>query len=469
MITIDFSTRGTDTLCDYLYSSIKKQILDGELPASSKLPSKRALASHLGISIITVQNAYAQLISEGYIFSIEKKGFYVSDFSIELSKNNSQSQIKNSIQKSTNPEVKFFTDFTSNSTSVEKFPFTLWAHLTRQILNTSDEKLLQRYDVKGTPELREAIADYLQAFRNMNVSPEQIIIGAGTESLYSMLVLYLGRDKIYAVENPGYHKVREILELNGASCIPVKMDKEGLSPEALNENNIQIVYSSPNHHFPTGTVMPVKRRIDLLGWLNEDSNRYVIEDDYDSEFRFKGKPLPTLQSLNPKGNIIYMNTFTKTLSPSFRISYMVLPEHLISDFQSKLKSYSCQVSAFEQFILAKFIKEGYYETHINRMRNYYRSIRNSLIGDFQKSKLMSISEIAEEEAGLHFLLTINVQKDPKQVQELLNKNGINIALLSDYYYSSYEDRKCTFVVNYSALKRENISETVTRIEKAIMG
>lgn len=472
MITIDFSKRGSTGLCEYLYSSIKTQILTHVLEPNSKLPSKRNLADHLGISVITVQNAYAQLISEGYIFSIEKKGFFVTDICVENSHVFSQSTTT-AAPPATTPasqqdQHQWFTDFTSNSTSAQKFPFTLWAHTMRQVLNSTNEKLLQRSSIKGCLELRTQIANYLKSFRNIQVSPEQIIIGAGTEALYSMLVQFLGRDTVFAVENPGYQKVRDILELNGATCIPVPIDNQGLSPEHLIPTDASVIHISPNHHFPTGIVMPVRRRLELLSWANASQNRFILEDDYDSEFRFNGKPLPTLQSYSQQNNIIYMNTFTKTLSPSFRISYMVLPPAIAEAFVTKLGSYSCQVSAFEQFTLARFMEEGNYETHINRMKNYYRSLRNTFINEFQKSRLMPYCQITEQEAGLHFLLTVNTEKSAEEQKEALKNHGINISLLSDYDYNPEKDKKATFVINYSGIKKELISETIHKMEKALL-
>ena len=540
MITIDFSKRGKLGFCEFIYISIKNQILGGALLPDSKLPSKRALALNLGVSVITVQNAYAQLISEGFIYSIEKKGFFVTDILLgeneksqnakspdsesrnfkaddfeksfqekKSSENLAQKKLssKNEISGTSGVETfnfpktenndgqipvnrragnnEIFADFTSNVTSAEKFPFTLWSHKMRQILSSDDPKLLQKSDVKGVLELRLTISDYLKDFRNMSVSPEQIVIGAGAENLYSILVQFLGREKLFSVENPGFKRTKEIFELNGAKCVPLEIDSFGLSPEKLRGSGAQIAHLSPNHHFPTGIVMPVRRRMELLSWAGESKNHFIIEDDYDSEFRFNGKPLPTLQSLSPESQIIYMNTFSKTLSPSFRIGFMVLPKSILRDFEEKMSCYSCPVSAFEQFTLARFIGEGFYEKHINRMRNYYRNLRNSLICEMKKSGLMSQCEIQEEEAGLHFLLKIKSQKSGEEIKESLLCRGIKTALLSDFYYSEKtenpkdsEDFKKSesskseksklesppvFVINYSGLKKEDISETVRRM------
>ena len=473
MITVDFSEHSDIGLCEQLYRTIKSQITTAALKADSKLPSKRALASHLGVSIITVQNAYARLISEGYIYSIEKKGFFVTDFSdFSFKRQNTSSSplplTQFPEQQDDRHTPSWFTDFTSNSTNAQKFPFTLWSHTLRQVLNSQDEKLLQRGDIKGAFELRAAISKYLFAFRNMQVLPEQIIIGAGTEAVYSMLVQYFGRTAVYGVENPGYKKAKAIFDLNGAECIPIEIDSQGINPESLRKEKVQIIHLSPNHHFPTGTVVPIRRRMELLAWANEKKERYIIEDDYDSEFRFNGKPLPTLQSADSQSKVFYVNTFTKTLAPSFRISYLVLPPELVNDFEKKLGAYSCQVSVFEQLTLARFISEGLYEKHINKMKNYYRTLRNNFINEFQKSPAMPFCKITEQESGLHFLLTIKTKKSPQDIKAAMKQNGINVSLLSDYYYGAYSSRECTLVINYSALKKEKITETVERMCKSIL-
>lgn len=492
MITVNFDERGDRGLCEYLYSSIKNQILQGILRADEKLPSKRSLASHLGISVITVQNAYGQLISEGYIYSIEKKGFFVTD--ILLGKSDSvfgetgngnlwgQGMSVNSVSaadlvddsKTLAPvnsigESDFFTDFRSNSTSYEKFPFSLWAHTMRKVLNSGDEKLLQRVGVKGIYELRRSIADYLREFRNMNVKPEQLVIGAGTESLYSMVVQLLGQGKVYAVENPGYHKVAGVFRMNGAGTEPVMIDSQGINPAGLEKIKADVVHVSPAHHFPTGIVMPVRRRQELLAWADGAPDRFIIEDDYDSEFRFNGKPLPTLQSADMGGRVIYINSFSKTLAPSFRMSYMVLPENLLPDFDEKFGFYSCPVSAFEQYTLSEFIRDGFYGKHIIRMKNFYRNLRNELIRAMENSRISGKMIIKEEEAGLHFLLSVKSDESSDVIKNKLQKKNINLPLLRDFYYGTPpDDIENIFVINYSGIRKERIAETVKRIEEVLL-
>ena len=472
MFTVDFDKRGSLSLCEYLYRSVKEQILQGNLKANEKLPSKRNLAEHLGISVITVQNAYAQLISEGYIYSLEKKGFFVMDLLLDKDAKNVEKPVVKKMLRAEEPEpVSWFMDFSSNAISYEKFPFTLWSHLMRSVLNSSDRMLLSRQGVKGVLELREAIASYLKDFRNMDVSSSQIVIGAGTEHLYSMIVQLLGRDNTYIVENPGFHKVQKVFESNGVRSIPVLIDEQGFNPQKISalcgDARGTVVHISPAHHFPTGIVMPVRRRQELLAWVQEKPGRYIIEDEYDSEFRFNGKPIPTLQSADLSQNVIYINTFSKTLSPSFRINYMVLPQKLLDSFQEKLGFYSCPVSAFEQYTLAQFIGEGYFAKHIIKMKNYYRTLRNNLIQAIKKSSLGEVCGIQEEEAGLHFLLTLSNSLDCEIFKKNLEAEGIKMPLLSDFYYSDIpENAKTTFVMNYSGVQNAMISEIVRKMENA---
>lgn len=470
MITVDFSNR-KKSLCDTIIDSLKNKILNGELKANEKLPSKRSFAEHLGVSVITVQNAYANLISEGYIYSLEKKGFYVTDLLLEKNINSNFLSEKKSSQESNQNKKQsqeILADFRNNSTNVQKFPFSLWAKTMRSVLNQNTQKLLARIESKGILELRNAIKKYLNEFRNMQVSEEQIVIGAGTEILYSMIVQLLGSENIFAVENPGYHKVANLIKLNGAKCIPIKIDEQGIKVDDLEKFKVNVAQVSPSHHFPTGIVMPVRRRLELLNWAKKSANRFIIEDDYDSEFRFNGKPLLPLQCSDNSQKVIFINTFSKTLSPSFRISYMILPKTLLKKYDEIFGDYSCSVSAFEQYTLAKFILDENFSKHIIKMKNYYRSLRNQLVYEFQKSKLSSVAEIREQNSGLHFLLKIKAQTSGEKLKNLLEQNGIKINLLSDFYYSDSDSPKeSTFIINYSGIEKEKIPLIVSTIENCV--
>ena len=493
MFTCDFSKRGSKTLSDFLYEKLKSAIIEGSFLPNEKLPSKRNLANHLGISVITVANTYERLISEGYLYSIEKSGFFVTELLTFESSQQSKIQKSQNINKTRkiedkpninlknheeenlfkNPKI----DFKTNATNYEKFPFKTWTKITKEVFSEPNENLLKLPNPKGVFELRKEIAQYLKRFRNMNVKPEQIVIGSGTEYLYSLLVKLFDANLLYAVENPGYKKISQILKANGVKTVPCPLDEFGIDMKELKKTNANLVHLSPSHHFPTGIVMPVRRRQEILAWANQEKNRYIIEDDYDSEFRFLGKPITPLFSLlasedgSPdfENKVIYINTFTKSLSPSFRISYLVLPENLLPVFEEKLGFFSNTVSSFEQFILARFMGEGYFEKHIIRMKNYYRSLRNSLIFALEKSAISKFCKIKEEEAGLHFLLEIQKDVNSKILKQAFKENGFSIPFLEDFYYEEIQNsRNPTLVINYSGIKKEKISDSVKALEKVLL-
>lgn len=470
MFTCDFSKRGNLTLSDFLYENLKSHILAKNFKPNEKLPSKRNLANHLGISVITVANTYERLISEGYIYSIEKSGFYVTElltFSSKDEKAKSQdSKIDLDFENPIFPQ-KAEIDFKTNAISFEKFPFKTWNKITKEVFVESPEHLLKLPEAKGVFQLRKEIALYLRRFRNMKVSPNQIVIGSGTEYLYSLLVKLFDNNLLYAVENPGYKKIAQVLKTNGVKCKPCNLDDFGLSIEDLEKSGANVVHLSPSHHFPTGIVMPVRRRQEILSWANREKNRYIIEDDYDSEFRFLGKPLTPLFSseYNTENKVIYINTFTKSLSPSFRIGYLVLPKNLLEVFEEKLGFFSNTVSSFEQFVLAKFMEKGFFEKHIIKMKNYYRSLRNYLIFCLEKSSLSNFCKIKEEEAGLHFLLEIDKKIDSETLKKDFSKNNIVIPFLEDYFYGEKTNlEKIILVINYSGIKKEDIPKSVKKLE-----
>ncbi|MBQ8353682.1 MAG: PLP-dependent aminotransferase family protein [Spirochaetaceae bacterium] len=470
MFTCDFSKRGNLTLSDFLYENLKSHILAKDFKPNEKLPSKRNLANHLGISVITVANTYERLISEGYIYSIEKSGFYVTELLTFASKDekakSQDSKIDLDFENPIFPK-KAEIDFKTNAISFEKFPFKTWNKITKEVFVESPEHLLKLPEAKGVFQLRKEIALYLRRFRNMKVSPNQIVIGSGTEYLYSLLVKLFDNNLLYAVENPGYKKIAQVLKTNGVKCKPCNLDDFGLSIEDLEKSGANVVHLSPSHHFPTGIVMPVRRRQEILSWANREKNRYIIEDDYDSEFRFLGKPLTPLFSseYNTENKVIYINTFTKSLSPSFRIGYLVLPKNLLEVFEEKLGFFSNTVSSFEQFVLAKFMEKGFFEKHIIKMKNYYRSLRNYLIFCLEKSSLSNFCKIKEEEAGLHFLLEIDKKIDSETLKKDFSKNNIVIPFLEDYFYGEKTNlEKIILVINYSGIKKEDIPKSVKKLE-----
>lgn len=405
MLTYTLDKQAGLSLYEQLYRRVKADILSGRLAAGEKLPSKRALAAHLEVSVITVKNAYEQLMAEGYLTGVEKKGYFVSAVLP------SPAAVPASPEQPPPPrEPVWFLDLATNSIAAEDFPFTVWARLMRQTILEQGTGLLRSTPPQGAWALRQAIAAHLRQFRAMEVTAEQIIVGAGTEVLYNLLVQLLGRDRLYGVEDPGYGKIAHIYRAAGAEVTALPLDEAGVSVEALRRSDADVVHISPSHHYPTGLVMPIARRQELLRWAQEVPARVILEDDYDSEFRFVGRPIPTLFSIDGGEQVVYLNTFSKTIAPSIRISFMVLPRRLLADFRQKLGFYACTVSAFEQYTLAQFLAGGWYEKHLSRMRKHYRQKRDAVIAAVYKSPLAPYAAITEEDAGLHFLLRLDARR-----------------------------------------------------------
>ena len=322
MLIYNFEKRNGQTLYDYLYECMKKDILSGRLPTKTKLPSKREMAKDNGISITTVMNAYDQLLMEGYIISKEKKGYFVADVQAMSEYHPEPLEFSKIYQ-----EEQWFVDFTANNTVYNKFPLSTWRKVVREVLAEYDMELVMRGNFLGVEKLRQEITDYLYRSRGITVSPECIVIGAGIEYLYSRLIKLLPSDAVYAVENPGYKKIPRIYEENGLKWKWVEMDEHGINMKRLRKSQASVIHVSPEHHYPLGTVMTTVRRQEVLEWVAERPDRYIIEDDYDCEFRYRSKSIPALKGLDRNHRVIYMNTFSKSLAPAIRISYMILPEN----------------------------------------------------------------------------------------------------------------------------------------------
>lgn len=448
--------KGGISLYEQLYRRIKEDILSGALCPGEKLPSKRMLANHLEVSVITVKTAYEQLIAEGYIYGVEKRGYYVTPIQqpgrLEgLRPSNLREE----------PDRQWYLDFADSAPAAEHFPFTTWAKLMRRTILEQDTGLLRPTPSTGVPELRRAIADTLFQFRGMAVAPEQIIVGAGTEFLYSLLVQLLGRDKCYAMEDPGYSKIERVYHVSGVVTRPIALDDSGLSVAALRRSDAQVVHISPSHHYPTGIVMPISRRQELLRWAEEGEGRYVLEDDYDSEFRFVGRPIPTLYSVDRKERVIYLNTFSKTIAPSMRISYMVLPPHLLTVYRQKLGFYASTVPSFEQYTLAQFLAQGRYEQHLNRMRKHYHQKRDAVIRCFDA--LSDRALITEQDAGLHFLARLQTELSDDELRRRAAEQGLHLAFLSDYYHDPTAAPPHVLVVNYSGMDLQKLPTALQRL------
>lgn len=462
MLTYSLNRQARESLYSQLYRHIRADILSGRLTAGQRLPSKRSLAAHLELSVITVETAYGQLCAEGYLRSEEKRGYFVDFVSLPPA-----APPATPLPQPQDEPPQPFLDFVTNSICAEDFPFTVWARLMRQTLLEQGKRLLRPTPPQGAASLRQAIADYLRAFRGMEVQPAQIVIGAGTEVLYSLLLQLLGQEQCYAVEDPGYRKIARVYRSHRARVVPVALDGAGLSVEALRRSQANVVHISPNHHYPTGIVMPIARRQALLHWAQEERGRYILEDDYDSEFRFVGRPIPTLFSIDRSERVIYLNTFSKTIAPSIRIGYLVLPPHLLAQFRQRLGFYACTVSEFEQETLARFLTGGYFEKHLNRMRKRYHQKRDALIAAIQESSLQPRAQILEQDAGLHFLLRLDTTLSDGRLREAAQAAQLQLSTLSEYYAAPEAAPQHTLIMNYSGVDAARLPEAMRRLARAI--
>lgn len=393
-----------------VYECIKKDIRSGELKAGEKLPSKRAFATHLGVSVITVENAYSMLEEEGYITARPRSGFYVCELNLlsgfemmnegkypdvqgtglrgepekgqDLPEQSGESAHRDRKAADSHRMPQEFRIRYLEEDKVHKYEDSRhipqgMVKIMRQVLSESPEILLEKPPHMGCAPLRNALADYLRRYRGMRVQPSNIVIGSGAEYLYGMLVQLFGRDKVYGIEYPSYEKIEQVYILNGAKTEHLKMAEDGISSEALQGSVANVLHVSPYHSYPTGITASASKRYEYLAWA-KNRDAYLIEDDFDSEFAFLRKPIEPMFSMDSydhkaqngeeDGRVIYLNTFSKSLAPSIRVAYMVLPDRLMRLYTDKLGFYSCTVPVFDQYVLTEYIRSGAFERHLNRIR-----------------------------------------------------------------------------------------------------
>lgn len=422
MITYELDKSVSEPLYVQIYRRIKRDIETGAIKCDEKLPSKRHFAQNLGVSVITVENAYNQLVAEGYIRSVPQKGFFAEKLNANiLSEKRGEGEKNVSVTQTEDEENKLF-------------PFTVWAKLMREELSGNQSKLLKKPPFEGVFELRAAIARHLKQFRNITASPEQIIIGAGSEYLYMLMYILFGNDKVFAVEEPGYSKITEIYANYGLKYERIPVLSDGVDADYLKRANVNILHISPSHHFPTGVITSVGKRYSLLEWASGTDDRFIIEDDYDSEFRLAGKPIPSLYSIDVMDKVIYMNTFSKSLASTIRISYMVLPPKFLQKYKEKLSFCSCPVSTFEQYALARFIDEGYFEKHINRMRVHYKKCRNELFERMKTCEIFRNSVVSGEDSGLHCVVKFSSDMSDEELLAQVTAQGFRAMMMKDFYH-----------------------------------
>lgn len=458
MLTYHLEDRGDLPLYDFLYRRIRQDILDGTLRAGERLPSKRALAEHLQVSVITVEGAYRQLEAEGYLTASPRRGFFVNRLD-RLPAPLAPAPIR---QEPAEPAWRL--DLGRNRTDPARFPAAAWARLTRQVL--SEGNFLSPVPHQGLYALRQAISRTLRDLKGMAAAPEQIVVSAGAEHLYLLLAQLLGPGTRLAVEDPGYPKIRQVYGKCGLTCLPVPLDRQGMDPRALRASRAAVAHLSPAHHYPTGLVTPIARRQALLRWA-EETGGVLIEDDYDSEFRFTGRPLPTLQSIDGGGRVIYLNTFSQTIAPAIRVGFMVLPPRLLARYQSELGFYACAVPVPDQYVLEKFLSGGHYEQHLARMRKEYRTRRAAVLDAFRRAPFTR--SIRDQGAGLHFLLELNTARGVEELRRRAADREVRLAFLSDYAAEPERDRDRTLVVNYAGLDPSRLEETVELLAEIFLG
>ena len=433
-----------------IYEYIRDEIQKGKILAGERLPSSRALAAHLGVSRSTVDLAYDQLLAEGYVISQPCRGYFVCEvdqlYQIPISGNQRE-------EKKEPEQKQYLYDFAISGIDREGFPYQTWKKISKSVLAEDDGTLFQMGNSQGQEGLRREIVSYLHHARGVNCKAEQIIVGAGNDYLLLLLHIILGMDWKIAMDNPTYLSAYLDFEKMGYSVVTLEPDGMGMCPDQLEESKATLAYVMPSHHFPLGTVMPIKRRQELLAWAAAKENRFLIEDDYDSEFRYKGKPIPALQGYDIHERVIYLGTFSRSIAPALRMSYMVLPESLLCVYEREYRFINSTVSKIDQKIVERFLAEGYYERHLNRMRALYKSRHDTLLNALKP--LLSIGSVSGEYAGVHLLFTFHDGRSEEDAVKKAKQGGIRIYGLSTFETQKMQ-RSCTILLGFANLPEEEI-------------
>ena len=463
-MTIRLRTDSDKCLYQQIYEHIRQEIREGKLLAGERLPSTRSLAEYLQVARSTVDYAYDQLLSEGYIEAKPYKGYFVCRlegiFTMEQREMTEPEVVRpDSQEDGTQVQV----DFSPYGIDMTGFPFGVWKRITKNILNDSNSELFAQGEPQGDYDLRMTISRYLHSSRGVNCRPEQIIVGAGNDYLLLLLEKILGRHVGIAMENPTYKRAYRIFQSFAYRIYTVDMDDKGMRADKLLELPVRAAYVMPSHQYPTGAVMTIGRRAELLRWAEKEPDRYLIEDDYDSEFRYRGKPIPSLQSSDKRGKVIYIGTFSKAIAPAIRVSYMVLPESLLEVYRRDCSFYSCTVSRIDQRILNEFIRDGYFERHLNKMRMHYRAKHDLLLAELEPFK--KAFTISGEDAGLHLLLTAKGDVTEAQLLSAATEAGVKVYGMSENMVET-DATKATILLGFGSVSEPEMKEGLHRLQKA---
>lgn len=439
-----------------IYQQLKQKIHARELGTNEKLTSKRQLAQLNHVSENTVMNAYNQLLTEGYIYSKERKGYFVADVKLQV---NPPTLVKKEEPKPIKTEITY--NLTRSNPDKELFPFSVFAKLYRQVLNQPPAALLSATDGQGLYELRMALQRYLSQSRGVPCTPEQLILGPSAEYLLSILLQLLEDEPTIGVEDPGYTGFHQLFDRLDLTTMPIAVDEQGVNVQKIEKADIDLMLVTSNHQFPTGSIMPLPRRQQLLSWANQKADRYIIENDYDSEFKYSGIPIPALKYLDQQNKVIHLGSFTRVLSPSIRISYMVMPATLLAQYKKKFSSLSAPLGTAEQWVIHDFIQEGHFSTHLNRSRTFYKKKRDYMIQAIRH--LDPEAEIYGENAGLHLLVNPSFHFDGPGFKKRVLNEGIKLNLLSDYADQPKEQDENTLFLSFSNIPKEDIEKVIQKL------
>ena len=455
-VTFKLQPEDKRPLYEQLYRYMIEEIEAGRLKNGEKLPSKRALCAHLHISQSTVETAYGMLTAEGYLLAKPKSGYYVS---ADLQRPIGRADLAEG-QSAPPQKIAPRYDFSTGAVDTGVFPYASWARLSREVVS-GNPGLLQRGEAQGDMLFRQALCEFLREYRGVRCQPDQIVVGAGLEYLLNVLVQILPETSVFGLEDPGYYAAWQVLRNHGRACRMIPLDGSGLREDILRESGATVAFVTPSHQFPMGCTMPVSRRASLLSWAEESDDRFIVEDDYDSEFRYASRPIPAMQSLDDGGKVIYVGTFSRSIAPSIRVAYLVLPRRLLPVYEQRLGFAASTVSRFEQQTLAAFLQRGLYSRHLRRAANLYRKKQQALLTELAK---IPGATVRGAEAGLHFLLTVPGKSEEWLVAQAA-KAGVPVRGLSSYC-KECACLESTLVLGFAGLNPEEIPAAAATLREA---
>lgn len=444
-----------------VYERIKEQILAGNYQPHEKLLSKRKISEQFNVSINSVIVALDQLIVEGYVYSLERKGYFVEDITRYDLDDQEWSGLPAELKEQP-IERPYQTSFSHMASNMSLFPYNEWLKCEQKAIQQFNNELSHLSHQQGPYIVRQTLAQHLNFKRGVRCEPEQVVLHSSSQALMSQLLeLFDDAPHTIALENPGYARYKALIEDHGWDVLTVPLDEKGFDVERLQNQDVQLVCVTPAHQFPMGMIMPISRRFELLNWVNVPQERYIIEDDYDSEFRYTGKPIAALQGMDRKGKVIYMSTFSKSLMPSLRIAYFVLPESLLPQYNEMYSYYTCTVPRIDQYTLSRFMKDGYFSKHLNRMRKIYRRKLESIIEVFNEYN--HCISITGEQAGMHIMINAKHELNAKQLSKLALQNGIRISAIEQYLASSNSDYNQQLLLGFGGILEDDIQQAIHQL------